>query len=95
MQLIELIFITLTSFAVLILIVLIFSYFGYKTRKKVELKDAIVTKELNSFGLDDEPEHKIANRDHSSHSNKSQKHKRFTVFNPGLNNSADKAKSRK
>jgi flagellar biosynthesis component FlhA len=83
LQLIELALIALTSFAILILITFLLSYFGYKTRKRIEQKNETATEYKEN--TKDQNGEKIDILDlKEKKSNIHTKPEKFIVFNPGL-----------
>lgn len=82
MQLIEIILIVLTSIAIIILAALFLSYFGYKTRKKLEKKSKQQS-EINPDYNDGTSDLNLFDSSISS-SNQSKPQEKFVVFNPGL-----------
>lgn len=82
MQLIEIVLIVLTSFAIIILATLFLSYFGYKARKRLEKKSNSRT-EADSYNNDLTSENDPSEIP-SSISNQKKQQEKFVVFNPGL-----------
>lgn len=82
MQLIEIILIVLTSIAIIILATLFLSYFGYKTRKRLEKKSKHQS-EVNSYYNDGTSDQNLFDSSISS-SNQNKPQEKFVVFNPGL-----------
>jgi hypothetical protein len=83
LQLIELVLIALTSFAILILAALFLSYFGYKTRKKIESKN-IVTDNVKSQANTQHTELEEIENATETKANQQLQQEKYIVFNPGL-----------